>query len=588
MKDPTDRTKVAVRRLPPSMSQTTLVEQIDSRFAGRYDWFCFRPGKNSQKDHIHSRAYVNFRKPEDVVEFAEYFDGHIFVNEKGAQYKALVEYAPSQQIPKLWLKKDGREGTISKDPEYIEFLELVSKPVEHLPSAEIQLERKEAERAGTTKDTPIVTPLMDFVRRKRAAKNGSQVNFRILVMKLSGSGKGSKRTSGVSASTSNSSAKRGSERRRIATSTYRNLVLDVINITLYVLRDSMKKGGLKDKPTYILMPRKKDHVSAMDKSVSANSTIEKEAVEDEFGIESGKSRIVLLKGKERESSDFGQASRVWAQHQIVTSSVKGSPILTSRKNQASGRIIKSILTKEGCTDVPHINTTHNEQQMQVVNGEDKHSSRPPCASLNSKDHMPRISPFVSASDDDKKYVDDKAAVNNKHGSVLTSEKHERRTRNRDRPDCGVWAPLRRPDRSQSNDGMLTEASQESANSLESLSLSQQPFGKVREDEMAIQTRNGRGNNLPAVYETSLGYGERKPDLSYASRSEDIKVHKGGRVDYSGAENGSHRHVRRRGSLRSLKDVDYSLNASEGKNSKRGPTVYNSHEVKYHELMNISQ
>ncbi|RWW30320.1 hypothetical protein BHE74_00008457 [Ensete ventricosum] len=34
------------------------------------------------------------------------------------------------------------------DPEYMEFLELISKPVEHLPSAEIQLERKEAERAG--------------------------------------------------------------------------------------------------------------------------------------------------------------------------------------------------------------------------------------------------------------------------------------------------------------------------------------------------------------------------------------------------------------------------------------------------------
>jgi hypothetical protein len=30
----------------------------------------------------------------------------------------------------------------------LEFLESISKPAEHLPSAEIQLERKEAERAG--------------------------------------------------------------------------------------------------------------------------------------------------------------------------------------------------------------------------------------------------------------------------------------------------------------------------------------------------------------------------------------------------------------------------------------------------------
>lgn len=34
------------------------------------------------------------------------------------------------------------------DPEYLEFLQFISKPVERLPSAEIQLESKEAERAG--------------------------------------------------------------------------------------------------------------------------------------------------------------------------------------------------------------------------------------------------------------------------------------------------------------------------------------------------------------------------------------------------------------------------------------------------------
>lgn len=39
------------------------------------------------------------------------------------------------------------------DPEYLEFLERISKPVENLPSADIQLERKEAERAGDGKLT---------------------------------------------------------------------------------------------------------------------------------------------------------------------------------------------------------------------------------------------------------------------------------------------------------------------------------------------------------------------------------------------------------------------------------------------------
>lgn len=32
----------------------------------------------------------------------------------GAQHKAMVEYAPSQRVPKPSTKKDGREGTIYK------------------------------------------------------------------------------------------------------------------------------------------------------------------------------------------------------------------------------------------------------------------------------------------------------------------------------------------------------------------------------------------------------------------------------------------------------------------------------------------
>uniref|UniRef100_A0A2P2L7B1 Regulator of nonsense transcripts UPF3-like isoform X2 n=1 Tax=Rhizophora mucronata TaxID=61149 RepID=A0A2P2L7B1_RHIMU len=176
MKGQSDKTKVVVRHLPPTISQATLMEQIDSTFTGRYNWMSLRPGKNSQKHRSYARAYIDFKSPEDVIEFAEFFNGHLFVNEKGTQFKAIVEYAPSQRVPKL-SKKDGREGTIYKDPEYLEFLEIIAKPAENLPSAEIQLERREAERAGAAKEAPIVTPLMDFVRQKRAAKTGSRVLF---------------------------------------------------------------------------------------------------------------------------------------------------------------------------------------------------------------------------------------------------------------------------------------------------------------------------------------------------------------------------------------------------------------------------
>lgn len=43
----------------------------------------------SHKSQRYSRAYIDFTNPEDVVEFAEYFDGHIFVNEKGTVTESI-------------------------------------------------------------------------------------------------------------------------------------------------------------------------------------------------------------------------------------------------------------------------------------------------------------------------------------------------------------------------------------------------------------------------------------------------------------------------------------------------------------------
>ncbi|KAL5549946.1 hypothetical protein UlMin_000122 [Ulmus minor] len=99
-----------------------------------------------------------------------------YENKSDPIYASFVEYAPSQRVPKQWSKKDGCEGTIDNDPDYLEFLEVLAKPVENLPSAEIKLERREAERAvlGAGKEIPIITPLMDFVRQKRVAKSGSR------------------------------------------------------------------------------------------------------------------------------------------------------------------------------------------------------------------------------------------------------------------------------------------------------------------------------------------------------------------------------------------------------------------------------
>ncbi|KAJ7514598.1 hypothetical protein O6H91_23G051500 [Diphasiastrum complanatum] len=178
-----NRTKVVVRHLPPSLSEQVFLEQIESKYGDAYTWVAFFPGKSSHRRHIHSRAYINFKSTDHVFDFYEEFDGHVFVSERGAQFKAVVEYAPYQRAPELSLKKDVREGTIFKafvtDPEYLEFMEMLAKPMEYLPSAEVQLERREAEKAasmasGVIKEPAVITPLMEYVRNKRAAKAAPQ------------------------------------------------------------------------------------------------------------------------------------------------------------------------------------------------------------------------------------------------------------------------------------------------------------------------------------------------------------------------------------------------------------------------------
>lgn len=517
MKDPLEKTKVVLRHLPPSLTEPALVEQIDGKFAGRYKWFCFRPGRNSQRNRRYSRAYIGFKNLEDVFEFAEVFDGHVFVNEKGSQFKVQVEYAPFQCIPKPWTKKDGREGTIFKDPEYLEFLELLTKPSENLPSAEIQLERREAERAGAAKAAPIVTPLMNFVRQKRAAKNGPQ--------RISGHGKFSRRAV-VTDSCCSSSSKRASEKRRGPT-------------LMYVSRDNASNESSKEKRTYILVPKKEERLA--DKSADHPFASRKEDTQVEAGtglsgtvsgvsvsVETGKKALLLLKGKERVSSNV--LNDVASASQIRNSQVSAS-FEQIQQLEAPGRNIRSILSNK-----ERLPLLTSQSDPQLINGNtDKDKRLPrPVLTPNLKEHASGLS-HASASDADRKSLkDDQVESNESHGST-SDYKHNKHMRNKDRPDRGVWAPLRRSDGS-----------------------------------------HGRGTKLLSTNGTPFGTGEIKHDSLNGNRNAEFKILGSGRVSHT-LDNGTQRHVGRRGSAYGSKELDGSTTVVEGKPLKRGPPCYVSHE-----------
>ncbi|KAF2975875.1 hypothetical protein EK904_008932 [Melospiza melodia maxima] len=114
-----------------------------------------------------SRAYINFKNQEDIVLFRDRFDGYVFVDHKGQEYAAIVEFAPFQKAAKKKSKKkDAKTGTIEDDPEYKKFLESYSADDEKLTSTpETLLEEIEARNKELI--AKKTTPLLNFLKNKQ-------------------------------------------------------------------------------------------------------------------------------------------------------------------------------------------------------------------------------------------------------------------------------------------------------------------------------------------------------------------------------------------------------------------------------------
>uniref|UniRef100_A0A1B6MEL1 UPF3 domain-containing protein n=1 Tax=Graphocephala atropunctata TaxID=36148 RepID=A0A1B6MEL1_9HEMI len=164
-------TKVVVRRLPPSMTEEQFKNQVSP--LPEIDYFYFVPADMSLMPNAFCRAYINFVDQSDLFIFTQKFDGYVFVDSKGNEFPAIVEFAPFQRIPKNRpnRKKDPKVGTIEADPGFIAFKErleaemlenktAVNASKQHFFETSLIPEKKEA----------VNTPLLDFVKHRRAEK----------------------------------------------------------------------------------------------------------------------------------------------------------------------------------------------------------------------------------------------------------------------------------------------------------------------------------------------------------------------------------------------------------------------------------
>ncbi|KAG8003890.1 Regulator of nonsense transcripts 3B [Nibea albiflora] len=158
-------TKIVIRRLPPSLTKEELEEQLQP--LPDVDYLEFFSNDTSLYPHLFARAYINFKNQEDIVLFRDRFDGYVFIDNRGQEYPAVVEFAPFQKTAKKRSKKkDAKCGTIVEDPEYKKFLENYNGDEEKLASTpETLLEELEAKsKELVAKKT---TPLLDFLKNKQ-------------------------------------------------------------------------------------------------------------------------------------------------------------------------------------------------------------------------------------------------------------------------------------------------------------------------------------------------------------------------------------------------------------------------------------
>ncbi|XP_054718066.1 regulator of nonsense transcripts 3B-like isoform X2 [Uloborus diversus] len=169
-RDKAYQTKVVIRRLPPLMTEDQFVEQISP--IPEHDYMYFVKADMSLGSHGFSRAYINFLIPEDIFIFKDKFDGYVFLDNKGNEYPAIVEFSPFQKIPKKRNKKrDAKCGTIANDPDYLKFLEGLKNPDDvTLPSAEAYLEEiesREKELKANNGVPKATTPLIEYLKARK-------------------------------------------------------------------------------------------------------------------------------------------------------------------------------------------------------------------------------------------------------------------------------------------------------------------------------------------------------------------------------------------------------------------------------------
>lgn len=120
-------TKVVVRLLPPTVTESEFLATIPEESREGIEWTSFVAGKRQEratpeKPNINARCYIHFLNNKMAIDFISKFHGHCFIDEKGESFRAVTAFAPFQRICKYRLNRNKIENTIETKNHYINFI----------------------------------------------------------------------------------------------------------------------------------------------------------------------------------------------------------------------------------------------------------------------------------------------------------------------------------------------------------------------------------------------------------------------------------------------------------------------------------
>ncbi|EFX06355.1 nonsense-mediated mRNA decay protein [Grosmannia clavigera kw1407] len=197
--------KFVIRRLPPGLTEDeffTILGDEWKQGRGRVGWLSFHAGKISKDPSKPSRpafAVLHVLRNEDlgllsdVVRSASWVDAKESWTSPVLVGPPVAEFSLYKKVPSGKRRTDSRQGTIDQDAEFMAFLEALANPTSAKESAAAAANGTDGGQTATatngaaggalgeddaakTKTKVTSTPLIDFLREKKANKSKETAN----------------------------------------------------------------------------------------------------------------------------------------------------------------------------------------------------------------------------------------------------------------------------------------------------------------------------------------------------------------------------------------------------------------------------